>query len=889
MVINTEPIRQVIEIDVDKNSATKSLDFARDTGKKIDKELQRKLQIDILQAESKIDIIKKQIADAKKAGEQPFALQLDLKNLQSGLTESKRELRNLENTWAATTSRLSELFKSVKSTITWAFAGIWAALAASFSFDAIIKFINTLDNATKKLATLTGATGKELKDLQEIVDNVLPTVDDNISQVSEAVGVLATRFKELSNEQIQEVTPAFLDFIDFLWLTSSAIEDVSEILQEFNIEQARSGDVLDVLLKATQETWVSFESLSQSLINSGTQLQNLWFNFTESVALLSQLQTSWVNTEAVIKGLNKAFVTLAKDWQEPIAVITDLFDRIKNAKDPIEWTRIATELFGDKIATELVAAVQNGKLNIEQLNDILLNSQWALAATAQEAETTGEKFSKLWNSIVVWLRPVLSALADFSIFAVDVVRIVFRAFQFAFVDITKIGIAFGKDLISNFGSIFKNLETLVISSLANIWARFKNLTADIFWWEKIKVPKIEFGWFTGTKNTVAQVKSSFDDLANTLNSPLLKKWLNAIWVWSSSIDNAAADFTTLWNAAWDAAKEIQDIGDDTDWLDNKLPKWAAKSKDALTELEKQQQKVIEEQKKIRDEFSQSINTDNIKNATEALTNTTTYEDAIEQINLLKNELTNAWFAGQELWNELFKALDSAEAKSKTTIDAITKSIADLNTQLENLGKGKNEKLADRLAKIAEETANLQAQQSAGTLDTAWVEKLIALEAERQEAFAGLNGEQIAALDALVAKQIEYNALTDVGKILADFELEKKALEDKLSLKQLELDKENDRLLVFDKFKELLVEQQASITQNYEFEVAIADALIAKRNAVARARAAAGAGSVGWGVGSNVNNTNSNSVNNNNNVNNIVVNVNWPSSQWVVDAINNNIT
>lgn len=888
MVINTEPIRQVIEIDVDKNSATKSLDFARDTGKKIDKELQRKLQIDILQAESKIDIIKKQIADAKKAGEQPFALQLDLKNLQSGLTESKRELRNLENTWAATTSRLSELFKSVRTSITWAFAGIWAALAASFSFDAIIQFVNTIDNASKKLWVLTGATGQELKDLQKIVDNVLPTVDDNITQVSEAVGVLATRFKELSNAQIQEVAPAFLDFIDFLWLSSSAIGDVAEILQEFNIEQARSWDVLDVLLKATQETWVSFQSLAQSLINSGTQLQNLWFNFTESVALLSQLQTSWVNTEAVIKGLNRAFTQLASDWKEPIAVISDLFERIKNAKDPIEWTRIATELFGDKIATELVWAIQTGKLNIEQLNDILLNSQWALAATAKETETTAEKFSKLWNSIVVGLRPVLSALADFSIFVIDLLRVVFRAFQFAFVDITKIWIAFGKDLISNFGSIFKNLETLVISSLANIGARFKNLTADIFWWEKIKVPKIEFGGFTGTKNTVAQVKSSFDDLANTLNSPLLKKWLNAIWVGGSAIDNAAADFTTLWNAAWDAAKTIQDIWNDTDWLDSKLPKWAAKSKDALTELEKEQQKVIAEQQKIRDEFGKSINTDNIKEATDALTNTSSYEDAIEQIGILTTELDNAWFAGQELWNELFKALDGAEEKSKTTIDAITKSIADLNTQLDNLGKGKDEKLADRLAAIAEETAKLQEQQNAGTIDTAGQQKLVDLANERAEAFAGLNESQIAALDELVAKQLEYNALTEVWKILADYELEKAALNDKLLLKQAELEKEQDRLLVFDKFKELLAQQQAAIQDNFAFEVGIADALIAKRNAVARARAAAGVAG-GWVGGGNAttNNTNSNSVNNNNNQ--IIVNVNWPSAWQVVDAINNNIT
>jgi len=65
------------------------------------------------------------------------------------------------------------------------------------------------------------------------------------------------------------------------------------------------------------------------------------------------------------------------------------------------------------------------------------------------------------------------------------------------------------------------------------------------------------------------------------------------------------------------------------------------------------------------------------------------------------------------------------------------------------------------------------------------------------------------------------------------------LNDKLLLKQAELEKEQDRLLVFDKFKELLAQQQAAIQDNFAFEVGIADALIAKRNAVARARAAAG--------------------------------------------------
>jgi hypothetical protein len=82
------------------------------------------LQIDILQAQAKIDIVKKQISDAKKAGEIPFALQLDLKNLQSGLTQAKRELNNLENTGSNTTSRLQAKFNQLGQGISGAFSKV---------------------------------------------------------------------------------------------------------------------------------------------------------------------------------------------------------------------------------------------------------------------------------------------------------------------------------------------------------------------------------------------------------------------------------------------------------------------------------------------------------------------------------------------------------------------------------------------------------------------------------------------------------------------------------------------------------------------------------------------------------------------------------------------
>lgn len=869
MVINTEPIRQVIEIDIDKNSATKSLDFARDTWKKIDKELQRKLQIDILQAQAKIDIVKKQISDAKKAGEIPFALQLDLKNLQSGLTQAKRELNNLENTGSNTTSRLQAKFNQLGQGISGAFSKVAWAIAALWVwqfFRWVIDEAIAAERATAQLGAVIKSTWWAVwltaKEIQAMAVELgkLNGVDNDV--VASAQNMLLT-FTNIRWAAFEPATQAVLDLATAM---NGGLTPSSEELSKTAIQVGKALNDPIKWIGALSKVWVTFSEVQREQIKNFIE----WWETAKAQAIiLAELNREFGGSAAAqletYGGKVQALTVSFNDFKESLGnAIIPVLSRIIGAIAPVV----------DSIKK---FTSENPKLT----SSLSLVTIWVTALA--------------WALALLWW-PITVAVAWFVALAGAGVWLV-NSYNRMTDAISKYR-EWLTDLNGNLTESGKEYEATKVKIQQNKEAIDAN-NASIEAFNKLNFSQ------SGTRAEYEATRKKAIEAANA-NIALAKsflavaqatKWADNIWRWFAN----PLDPLWFWVIDANIKAQKQKIADTTKDLE-KIIAWVftwsgnvwwgggvtGKAKKELTELEKAQQKAIEEQKKVREEFEKTINTDNIKAATDALTNTSSYEDAIQQIGILTTELDNAWLSGQQLWNELFKALDSAEQKSQSTIDSITKSIADLNTQIDNLWKGKDEKLADRLAAIAEETSKLQEQQNAGTIDTAGQQKLVDLANERAEAFAGLNQSQISALDELVAKQLEYNALTEVGKILADFELEKAALNDKLLLKQAELEKEQDRLLVFDKFKELLAQQQTAIQDNFAFEVGIADALIAKRNAVARARAAAGVagGNVGWGSNT-TNNTNSNSVNNNNN--NITVNVNWPSAWGVIDAINNNIT
>lgn len=114
-MVKVEPIISELKVQTDVSSFTKGVNFARDTGKKIDKELQSKLKLEIVQAQNAIKILKKESKLAKNDIERKNKIDIDILTAKNNLTELKRNLRNLENTGEQTKSRLGSLFDGVNN------------------------------------------------------------------------------------------------------------------------------------------------------------------------------------------------------------------------------------------------------------------------------------------------------------------------------------------------------------------------------------------------------------------------------------------------------------------------------------------------------------------------------------------------------------------------------------------------------------------------------------------------------------------------------------------------------------------------------------------------------------------------------------------------------
>ena len=116
---------------------------------------------------------------------------------------------------------------------------------------------------------------------------------------------------------------------------------------------------------------------------------------------------------------------------------------------------------------------------------------------------------------------------------------------------------------------------------------------------------------------------------------------------------------------------------------------------------------------------------------------------------------------QKTFEDAFKNIEKTVEDSKWKIEDYNKEIAKIEENLLNLEKDRDISIAERVSKIDTELA--------------WEDdpaKRAKLEAERAEAFVWLTEEEIEALQLKIDAQKEYDALTEIGKIKADYEAKK---------------------------------------------------------------------------------------------------------------------
>ena len=102
-------IKPSLDLSEERAEFAKIQQTARDTWKVIDQELKWKLEIDVANATLVLKQIRSEIAKTTNK-EQLIKLNIEARGVQSQLTEFKRGLNNLQNTWTSTLSRLQSKF-----------------------------------------------------------------------------------------------------------------------------------------------------------------------------------------------------------------------------------------------------------------------------------------------------------------------------------------------------------------------------------------------------------------------------------------------------------------------------------------------------------------------------------------------------------------------------------------------------------------------------------------------------------------------------------------------------------------------------------------------------------------------------------------------------------
>ena len=406
---NATPLQKAIrEVNSDLNKTTKELSQVNKalkfnpTSLDLWRQKQELLTKKVSETEEKLGTLKtaqKQMnaAGVDKSSEEYRKLQREIVETESKLKTFKAQLREVGNVKLKV---LSEQFKQIGQKATEVGTSLTKNVTVPIAAvgAASIKAFNEVKDGLNIVAQKTGATGEELKEMQQITRDLAKTIPTDFESAGTAVGELNTRFgatgKELEKLSEQYIKFAKVNGVDL----NASIDETQKALAAFGMSASDAPRLLDTLTKAGQMTGASVDSLTQGLIQNATAFQELGLNMDQSVMLMAQMEKSGANSETVMQGLRKALKNAAAEGKPLDQALAELQKTIENGSGSMDGLTAAYDLFG-KSGDQIYGAVKNGTLDFEALGKAVADTGGTLDSVFEETLTPAEKFQTTMNSV----------------------------------------------------------------------------------------------------------------------------------------------------------------------------------------------------------------------------------------------------------------------------------------------------------------------------------------------------------------------------------------------------------------------------------------------------------------------------------------------------------
>lgn len=266
--------------------------------------------------------------------------------------------------------------------------GILAAGTALFAVGA------TFDDVTDTIRVGTGATGKALDGLVDSAKNIGRDIPASFEAIGTTVADVNTRLG-LTGPTLEKLSSQILEAGRLLG-TEIDVNGLSSAFSAFNVTGDDTTKVMDDLFRISQATGVGINELAAGVATGAPQLRQFGFSIGESAALLGNLDKAGLNSDATIAALSRGMIDFAKEGRKPREALEETIEGIEGfiAKgDQAKALDLAASIFGTRGAGQFVAAVQSGKLNL----DDLMAATGATSDTILGASDDTKDFAESWQ------------------------------------------------------------------------------------------------------------------------------------------------------------------------------------------------------------------------------------------------------------------------------------------------------------------------------------------------------------------------------------------------------------------------------------------------------------------------------------------------------------
>lgn len=277
---------------------------------------------------------------------------------------------------------------------------------------ALFRVGREFDEAFDIIRVGTGATGDQLDDLKDSFKDVFATVPDDANTVATAIADVNTRM-DITGDELEDVSRKFLQLSRITGTdVSSNIQSVTRLFGDWGVTVDDSTGAMDLLFRASQNTGIGVDRLSDLMVQFGAPMRQFGFSFEESAALLAKFEKEGVNTNLVMSGLRQGLGRVAKAGEEPAEALQRVTEEIQNAGSAGDANRLAMELFGTRAGPDMAAAIREGRFEINDLFESIVNGTDTIDAATADTLSFGESMDILRNKVKVAIEPAATMIFE---------------------------------------------------------------------------------------------------------------------------------------------------------------------------------------------------------------------------------------------------------------------------------------------------------------------------------------------------------------------------------------------------------------------------------------------------------------------------------------------